>query len=301
MFNLVGTPTAILRLFNCFGLLSKTRVTAATIKVICLAIAFYFNGDLWIFLLVWMSMHILDYSLILGAGWYEMNSQGFHKTMAAGLKDISKKFSGIWKFVVSTNLSSSIRLVAMEGDILLVGALIGTKAAGLYKVARQFGMIPGRFADPLQQAVYPDMAKLWATGSAKKFRSYILRIGLLAGMGGITIWIFFVIGGKLVLSLTVGKEFIPAHNLLIVYMIGLVIFMFGVAFRPAVLSMEHAERILIIYTGSTIVYSIVLILLLTQIGVMGASIAQVVFHTCWFFAMAISIRSFIRKALDGNK
>ena len=98
---------------------------------------------------------------------------------------------------------------------------------------------------------------------------------------------------------TVGKAFISAYGFLLVYMIGHLIFMFGVAFRPAVLSMGHPDRILVIYFLASSVYFAALIYLLKSFGVMGAAIAQVAFHALWFVGMGASILQFARLELRG--
>ncbi len=292
-FHLVGTPTAVLRLFDKFKSLALQRFGVALLKMLVIAVAFVFDAGIWVFLFVWMAMVLTDYLSLLGLGWYELKRQGYKNIFTSKVKGVSKQLPGLWKFVGTTNLSSSIRLGAKEFDVLIVGAVVGSAAAGLYKVAKQFGSIPTRFADPLQQSIYPDMAKLWAEGSVQKFKRFIVRIGAMSGMGGLMIWLVFLVLGDFILDLTVGKEFAAAYDLLLVYMFGYVIFMFGVAFRPSILSMGFPERILAIYSLTTVIYFVALALLLPQVGVIGASIAQVVFHACWFLCMSLSIARYI--------
>jgi O-antigen/teichoic acid export membrane protein len=176
--------------------------------------------------------------------------------------------------------------------VLLVGLFLGASQAGIYKIARQFGMVPIRFASPLQESIYPNMAKLWSAKDLTKFFSFVIRIGLLSGAVGLLCVFFFAVFGPLVISLTVGVTYSAAYMPLLVYMVGVAIYMFGVAFRPAVLSMEHADRILVVYSVATTFYLIALLTLLPVIGVIGASLSQVVFHACWFVMMATSIYLF---------
>lgn len=299
-FNLAPTPTAILRLFDRFKWMAAQRAGAAALKLICVGIAFLAGAGLWTFLLIWMSMYILGYLSLLGLGWYELKRQGYRRIMSARVRGISRMYPGVWKFVGTTNLSSSIRLGAEQFDILIVGATLGTAAAGIYKIAKKLGDIPGQLGQPIQQTAYPDMAKLWAEGNFNRFRSYILRIGAISGMGGLAIWLCFVIAGGWILNFAVGAEYESAYGLMVVYMLGNVIYLFGVAFRPAILSMHHPERILYIYIGGHVVFFVTLFVLLDKIGVMGASIAQLTFHACWFICMSFSIASFLRQAMRGR-
>lgn len=296
-FNLIGTPTAVLRLYDRFKWLAAQQVSVSILKMILVIILFALGADFLAFLVVWIVMAIIDYMSLIVLGWRELKTQGYEKILLSRVRDIRSKHAGIVKFMVTTNLSSSIRLGAKEFDVLLVGALIGSASAGIYKIAKQFGNIPPRLGGPLQQSIYPDLAKLWASGSIEKFRNFIFRIGFLSGLAGLGIWLVFVVAGELILDVTVGREFSEAYPVLLVYMIGYCIFMFGISFRPAILSIGHPERILLIYTISTVVYFIFLVLLLDKMGIMGAAYAQIIFHSIWFIAMLISVVQFIKKSV----
>ena len=142
LLSLSPTPTAVLRLFDRFNLLAWQRVISAAIRMAALVVAWFVGADLWGFLVVWMVAQILDYLFLLALGWRELRRQGFGDALSAPLMRINAKFPGIWKFVITTNLSSSIRLGARELDVLIVGGTIGSAAAGIYKVAKQFAGVP---------------------------------------------------------------------------------------------------------------------------------------------------------------
>jgi O-antigen/teichoic acid export membrane protein len=292
LFNLQGTPTAVLRLFDQFRLLAAQRAVVAFVKMIALVLAFLITESIWAFLLVWIASYIVNYVALLYLGWRELRKQGYSSVFGAEALQVARRHPGIFRFVISTNISSSIRLVPSELDVLLVGLFLGASQAGIYKIARQFGMVPIRFASPLQESIYPNMAKLWSAKDLTKFFSFVIRIGLLSGAVGLLCVFFFAVFGPLVISLTVGVTYSAAYMPLLVYMVGVAIYMFGVAFRPAVLSMEHADRILVVYSVATTFYLIALLTLLPVIGVIGASLSQVVFHACWFVMMATSIYLF---------
>lgn len=294
LFNLQGTPTAVLRLFDRFGLLASQRAIVSFIKMAALSVAFLLGASIWTFLALWIASYLANYLVLLWLGWRELYRQGCRNVFAASAREIYQKHPGVIRFVVSTNLSSAIRLVPAEFDVLLVGLFLGPSQAGIYKVARQFGMVPVRFASPLQDSIYPNMAKLWSGGETKKFISFIMRLGAMAGVVGVASVVFFLLFGPLVIRLTVGPEFSAAYVPLVVYMVGVCIYMFGVAFRPAILSMGHADRILVVYAVSTTIYIATLLYLLPAIGVVGASVSQVVFHSCWFVMMTLSIYGYKR-------
>ncbi len=136
-----------------------------------------------------------------------------------------------------------------------------------------------RFGDPVDQAIYPHMARLWAEGQIAQFRRTIIRVGVLCGLGGIAIWLGFLLLGQWVLGLTVGREYISAYEIMLIYMLGINLYMFGIAFRAAVLSMGHPERSLQIHIISTLIYLGTLALLLGSFELIGAAIAYIVHHS----------------------
>lgn len=296
LFNLQGTPLAVLRLFDRFDLLARQRAMIAFGKMVVLGVGFMFGLGLWGFVWLWVVSYVIGYLVVLFLGWRELLHRNHGSAFRASPRVTLARHPGMIKFVVSTNLSSSIRMVPQDFDVLLVGYFLGATQAGIYKVARQFGMVPGRFTAPLQESIYPSMAKLWANGDRSRFIRFIFRIGLLSGLGGLTILTLFWLVGDPVITLTFGPEFAPAYPLLLIYMSGICIYMFGVTFRPAILSMEHAERILIVYIIGTLLFLGVLVTGLPEIGVIAAPLSQVTFHATWFLIMSWSIYRYLKSS-----
>jgi O-antigen/teichoic acid export membrane protein len=294
LFNLSPTATAILRLFDKFRWLAIQKAMMAFAKMVCIGIAFWLNANFWCFLLIWMFIYIFNCLSLFVIALFVLRRQGFKNIAQSRLQGLNIQYPGIWKFVLTNNLSSSIRLGAEHFDIVIVGAFIGPAATGIYKVAKQFGYIPARLGQPIQQAIYPTLAKYWANQKLSEFRRTIVRFGILSGIAGVMIWLFFLLGGKFILDILVGIEYRSAYGLMLLYMIGFVIYLFGIAFLPTILSMEHPERRLLIYILVHVIYFPTLVLLLNKIGVMGAAIAQIVFHAFWFISMALSIVQFLR-------
>ncbi len=301
LFHLVSTPTAVLRLFSRFHTLAWQRVISASIRMVALIVVWFAESGVWVVFAVWMAAQVLDYLILLALGWMELRRQGYGDVLSTKMGRIGQKFSGIWGFVTTTNLSSAVRLGARELDVLIVGGVMGAAAAGIYKVAKQFASIPLKFSDPLQQAVYPDIARLWAENRKSRFRNTIIRVGVLCGLGGIAMWGGFFILGNWMLNVTVGAEYSSAYVLLLAYMAGVNVYMFGVAFRPAVLSMGHPQRILQIYVVATVAYLAMLAPLLNQFDLIGVAIANMVFHSTWFLAMALSIRFYLRADTEAQR
>ena len=188
IFHLSGTPTAILRLFDRFKIFAYQQITISAFKLIAVIAAFLSGAGLWTFLLIWIITDIFGNLFLYLAGWWSLHSHGYRRIMSSSITGISDRFLGLWSFVWTTNLNSSIRMASRELDTLVVGCMAGAAAAGFYKVAKQFSGLLGRFADPLYQSIYPELARLWTGKRFFEFRQLIFSSGMIAGLFSLFIW-----------------------------------------------------------------------------------------------------------------
>ncbi|HZD42673.1 MAG TPA: oligosaccharide flippase family protein [Methanomicrobiales archaeon] len=281
LFNVAGTPVGILRLFKRFKTYASQRVIAAAIKVTAIGYLFITGGSLWTVLWAWKITTILGQLVLVGMGWHELRRQGYHRVFWAPVRGISGRFPGVWHFLISTNLISSIKLSFREADVLIIGGVLGPLSAGLYKVVKQLAAIPVLLTDPLGQTIYPDLSTLWVKNEYSKFKSLILRSGLLAGSGGLAIWVGFVALGPWIIQLFFGQEFIDAYPVLVPYMFGMIISIFSFPLSPALLAMGQAKLSLWIQTLSVLLYFPLLFVSLKAFGLIGTGVAIVGFYILW--------------------
>ena len=281
LFNISGTPTGVLRLFNRFRLFAVQNIVTATIKFVGILIIYFTGASLWFVLILWMITTILGQLLLFGLGWRELHKRGFERTSMAPIRDISTQHPGIWEFVLTTNLNSSIRLGSRELDTMLVGGFVGVEGAGLYKIAKQIAAIPAMLSDPLYQVIYPDLSRLWARGEIKTFKQLLLRSGLVAGGGATVIWLGVVLLGSFFIQIVFGAEFVPAQPVLVWYMLAMVIAIYGFPLQPAMLSMGQPKATFWMHLLSTIVYFPLLVIFIEWIGLVGAGIAYVCYYLLW--------------------
>ena len=282
-----GTPTAVLRLFDRFDLLSVHLFAMAGIKLVGVGIAALVRPDVFGFLLAWGAADVLGNALLLSFGRWQLNREGYRGLREVRLRGISARHPGIWSFLWTTNLSGSIRTVAREVDVLLVGGLAGEVGAGLYKIAKQFAAVVAKLTDPLYQAIYPDLARLYADGKIASMRSLIGKSSLM--MGAITAagWAVFLFFGPMILRLTVGPQYLGAHPVLVWYMSGVVVAIFGYALQPAMLASGRARLSLAVHFGSTVLYIPAMIILLNLNGVVGAGQAYLFYYLLWTVIMLL--------------
>jgi O-antigen/teichoic acid export membrane protein len=287
IFHINGTPIAILRIFNKFKKTAIQQVYAAAFKLIGVTLAYLMGAGLWAFLLIWALTDILGNLLLIYYAFKELKNQKIKGVFKASTAKIGNRFKGMWGFVLTTNLNSSIRMTSRELDIMLVAAILGPAASGLYKIAKQFTSVIQKTIDPLYQAVYPDLVRLYTAGKLPQFIRFGIRSSILAGIIALSIWLFFYVTADYVLLWTVGSEYLDAKGVMLWCMFAAVIAAAGFPLQPIMLSMGRAHTTLWVHVASTIIYFSALFSLLEQIGLIGAGIAYVIYYAAWSLLMLV--------------
>lgn len=286
LFNLAGTPTAILRLFDEFRLFAVQRVVASATKLAAVAVAFWVGADLWTFGLIWMGGEVIGYVLLVLFGHRELWKQGYTRFWRAPFRDVLSENEGLWSYVWTTNLHGTVRMASLRLDTLVVGGYLGESAAGLYKVAKELGRVLSRLSQPLYKAIYPDLARLWSRNEHRSFARLVFRSGAFAGAGGILVWFGIVAFGDRILALAAGPEYVKAYAVMVWYMLGVVVSVAAFPVTPAVLAMGLPKVPFYTILATTVFYFASLVPLLETFGLIWAGMSFFGFYVVWCVFMA---------------
>jgi O-antigen/teichoic acid export membrane protein len=295
LFRTSSMPTAVLRLFNRFGLDAVQDVATNAVRVLLVAIAYMAEAGLWTFLLITMGAQILNSVVLTIVGWTVLRRQGYRGVMTSSCKGIRQRCPGIWSFIWSLNAGNIARRSTRELDILFVGGVLDPAAASLYHIAKKLGEILVLAGTPIQQAVYPELARLWARAEAVRFRRTVTQIDLGSGGLGVAFLVVVCFNAELLITLTMGSQFTAAAVPLVLQTLGVVVFLFGTALRPALFSMGMQVRFLQIVTLSTICFYVTLLIAVPSFGIYGAPLAHIVYNLVWLVAMRAAFVEGIRQ------
>lgn len=287
VFHLSGTAIGVLRLFDRFGVTAAHRTCVATVKLLGVGVAALAGAGPWPFLLVWAGAEVLDGLLMLALGWRELRRRGLTGIARSRVRGIGRRHSGLWSFVWTTNLNGMSWTVANELDLLIVGGLAGATGAGLYKVAKQFGGILLRLSDPLYQAIYPELARIWTRGDRQRFVRMIVGTGSVAGCAAVLFWLAFLAFGGVALEWTVGAEYLAARPTLNWYLLAMAIAVGSLPLQPAMLAMGYPKVTLCVRVSAMLVYLPALYAAVAALGVVGAGIAYTLYYATWATAMSV--------------
>jgi O-antigen/teichoic acid export membrane protein len=173
-------------------------------------------------------------------------------------------------------------VLSAQGDTLVVGALLGTRKAGLFGAASQFAMLVGFGSNAVTVIAQPMIADLHARKELRKSR-IAQQIVAMTVVASVPVYFVLVVFGRSLLRIY-GEQFVSMYPVLVILSIsqlisGVVGTLLGYLFTMTA-NQETALRII----GASALLKIVLAVVLTLwLGVLGAAIAS---------AVATLVRSF---------
>ena len=182
------------------------------------------------------------------------------------------------RFIINTNLNALARLSTQRFDTLIVGAVLGTSAAGFYQLARRVGLAAVKICRPIQQAIYPDLAKIWVRGEKQRFRRMVLRVN-----ASLTVFsTVAILGAAYFMEFTVeiafGEAFRPVAPLMNLQLFAVALFLSGNTLGPALMSMGADRALVTVSIAATAAFFAAIVPLLNLYGAAGAVLCQVMFN-----------------------
>ncbi len=278
LFDFAGVPTGVLRIFDKFKLFSIQKSVTSSIKFVGALLAWIFGYGFKGFVIVWMLTEIVDYVSLTVMAWVEMHKRGFSRIWAEPLKGITRRFPGIWNFLISTNLTGSVKVGFRELDILIVGKMLNLTDVSLYKLAKKLCAALDRVTNPLFQSIYPELTKLWAKRDYKNFKHVVWKMTFLMGAVSLLSWIVFIFTGHWIIAVMAGSEFKDAYAVTVWYLLANGIAITTLPLAPMILAMGKAHLSFWIQFLPTLIYFPILIWMINAWGLVGAGYSYIVYH-----------------------
>lgn len=124
------------------------------------------------------------------------------------------------RFVVSTNLSGTIKQLSNESEPLWIGFFINEGAVGLYKVAMSVANLLTIPITPIIQTAFPEITRSVVTKKWRQLRKLLRQITLIASIWTVPATLFLVIFGEWILKTLYDPEFLPAYLPMVILLVG---------------------------------------------------------------------------------
>lgn len=296
MASAIATPRGMLRLFGEFGLLARHNLVTPAARLIGCAIAFLVGAPLPAYLAAWFVAAYAGAAVALWLGWSAAARRGLLAGMSASLRGLGSGSPGLWRFIAITNIHSTLAVAPNHLSVYLVGGLLGPAAAGLFKVARELATALSKPADLLNQALYPDLARLAHSGDWSGLAFGVIRAGLLAGLAAGGFLIFTVLFGEGLIAAVFGAEFGAAAPVLVLLVAASGIAMLVFATEPALYALRRPGTLLWVSVATNAGMFGAMPILIPRLGLTGAGWSALAGAVLGAALAALLCRAAIRRA-----
>jgi len=245
------TSTGILQLFNRYKVQAGINIAQSIVTAGIIAVAFVIKGSLTLIVLAY-----LIGKFITGMGPIIAAFITLHQKFSSGWSKVSLSLlpptHEIAQFVVSTNLSGTVKMLVPGSETLLIGFLLDTKAVALYNIATSLVnpmMIP---VSQFINTTFPEMTKSIVAKKWSELRQLLRRVTAISGAWTVLFFLAMLIFGPWILSIF-GSEYVPAYSTLMILIIGYGISNIFFWNRTLLLSFGKANIPLYIMAGVAVV------------------------------------------------
>jgi O-antigen/teichoic acid export membrane protein len=169
-----------------------------------------------------------------------------------------------------------------------VGGLLGAAGAALFQVASSLSDSASKPAELLAKAFYPEVVRMDL--STKKPWKLMFRGTALASAVAVVAILVLLLGGKPIVSLLFGKQFLGAYDALVILMLVPFLNVFSFPLPPMLYALDRPDAPLKARLMGTLAFFLLVAPLAWRFGVIGAAIALVIGTATTVAAMIWQLR-----------
>lgn len=280
-----ATPTGVLRVLDRFDLISWGGTVQPISRAILAGFAFFAHATFPVYVAVWFATELFDDLFLWFLGWRELRRTGHLEGIRPTLRPTA--LDGAWRFAIDVNLTSSIDSVWGPIGRLVVGGLLGAAGAGLFRLASEIADAAQKPSDLLARAFYPEVVRMDLR--SKQPWKLMLRSSVLIGGVALFAIMLLLIGGRPLIALLFGKQFLGAYSPLMVLMAIAFISVFSFALAPMLYALGRSDAPLKAKLFGSAIFFVTIAPLSFALNVTGAAIALVLGNLANAVAMMVQL------------
>lgn len=267
-----ATSDAILRVFDRFRPIAFVSSFHYFFRLVLISIVLYLGMGIKGVLFSYVASSFVGFSIRLSIISKTLEENGLERWWRSSMSLIRDQWKEIAWFLGNTSLMGTLK---MANDnllgVLVLGYYSGKEGAAYYKIAKSFVRVMIQLIDPLYEAIYPELVKMFSVGatgdlrrllktSAKSVSTIMIPIAML----------IFILSGYLI-ELIFGKEYLPSSNTLRIVTMAVLISQLTFWISPALLAFGKAGLRNLVHVVSTAIYIGLLFLLVPKYSYIGAA------------------------------
>ncbi|GGN43228.1 teichoic acid transporter [Novosphingobium indicum] len=240
LWALVSAPTGIVRALHRFDMAVYVEAIVPTGRLIAALTIWMTGPSVGRFLLAWAAIDILE-AILYWAMARRLCPQAVRLANLGKWRLALKENPGVTHFFLVTYAGATIDATMKNGPLLVVGGWVGTRAAGLYRLASQISQSLSKLSTLLTRSVYAEVARVRVTSEQAEFRKLALQTSMIAGLAGLVVVGIALVAGKQLLGLIGGDAFEGGAAILVPLAIAASFDLASVAFEPVLHSTGRAR------------------------------------------------------------
>lgn len=286
-----ATPSGVLRTLDRFDLISWAGTIAPISRAVLCGVAFLNGADIAVFVAIWFVTELVGDLALWFLGWRELRRNDLHTGIRPTLR--ADSLPGAWRFAIQINLTVGVQTIWGPIARLAVGGLLGPEGAALFRIASSLADSAQKPADLLAKAFYPEIVRM--DFKSKKPWKLMWRGAAMAGALGVIAILILLVGGKPLIAILFGKDFLGAYAPLVVLMAVPLIAIIGFPLAPMLYALGRAGDPLKARIIASIFFFLALAPLALRFGVVGAAAAFVIATGANAAIMAVQLSGDYRK------
>lgn len=240
LWALVSAPTGIVRALHRFDMAVYVEAVVPSGRLIAALVIWWTGPSVGRFLFAWAVIDIVE-AVLYWAMARRLCPEAVRLSNIFGWRRALEENKGVGRFFLVTYAGATLDAAAKNGPLLAVGAFVGTRGAGLYRLAAQLSQALSKLSTLLTRSVYAEVARVRVASALTEFRKLALQTSLIAGAAGIVVIAIALIAGRQLLELIAGPDFERGAAILVPLAIAASFDLASVAFEPVLHSTGRAR------------------------------------------------------------
>lgn len=241
LWALVSAPTGMVRALNRFDMAVYVEAIVPSGRLVASLLIWATGPSVGRFLAAWAAIDILE-AILYWIMARRLCPQAVKLSYLFQLRQALRENPGVTQFFLVTYAGSATDAVIKNGPLLVVGGWVGTRAAGLYRLASQLSQALSKLSTLLTRSVYAEVARVRVASKADEFRKLALQTSLIAGGAGLVVVAVAYFAGETLLAMIGGDDFESGATILIPLAIAASFDLASVAFEPVLHSTGRARH-----------------------------------------------------------
>lgn len=244
------TPNGILRVIDRFDLAIYVEAIVPIGRLLASLVIILTGASVAKFLFAWALFDLLS-GLVYWIVAFRSMPQALNMRTFGTWRSALADNEGLGGFFFVTYFTSTLDAIYKQGPLLAVGYLLGTSAAGLYRLADQLAQGIGKLSQLVARAIFPEFAMAHVASSARDFSRLVGKVAGMATIAGVFVTMVALLLGEHVLVLVGGDQVVQAAAILVPIAIGASFDIAAVSCEPVLYSTGHPTYPLIARLVST--------------------------------------------------